>query len=82
MQRAQHAWMNVYEIYIAGREKTITVDGDRVEVTRDFLKVFKGTHEVGFFTGGRIDGCTVAHGQTTTTETKKMPDASTAVSGP
>ena len=71
--------MNVYEIYMAGREKTITVEGDRVEVTKDFLKVFKGTHEVAFFAGGRIDGCTVAHGQTAMTETKKMPAASTAV---
>jgi hypothetical protein len=73
--------MNIYEIFVAGREKTISVEGDRVEVTRDFLKVFKGTHEVAFFTAAHIDGCTVAHG-TNPIEATKSETTTPVVAGP
>jgi hypothetical protein len=74
--------MNVYEIYLAGREKTVSVDGDRVEVTKDFIKVFKGSHEVAFFNGGRVDGCTVIHGSTPAAEVTKPGTGKPSVAGP
>jgi len=54
--------MNIYQMYIAGREKIIPVEGDRVEVTRDSVKVFQGTHEIAFFNAAKVEGCTVLHG--------------------